>query len=397
MYDSVRKNQGNHEVWILSADDACSDGTGEYYSELATKDPYFKFITNPGPNRLGHTILYDRIIWELCETELAMIFHCDMHLCPDALDAIEKWMYTKVVGTETNVQRLKQVISLTRIEPPLHPSGVEKLIEDCGIEPETFNEEKLLRFVNLSLLSRAERNVPKISNGVFAPWAFWVDEYKEIGGNDWKNFAPQSKEDSDIWNRLLLNGTRFIQTWEGFVYHMTCRGSRFNPLLTTPGTNSTEWETQNIKSYRNFIRKWGQLVSHDEYLHPIVHHKYNIGFIINNCTYNQLYNLEIWCDDIQVDLEEEIIQRYIEFEQPNTPVELAYKINSQIIKPIPEIIVMTNGSRLTEDDYVNIQHLSQILTNSCDGPGEYEVGNLRINVKNLNHYEKNLIECKNEF
>jgi succinate dehydrogenase/fumarate reductase flavoprotein subunit len=40
-------------------------------------------------------------------------------------------------------------------------------------------------------------------------------------------FAPQSKEDTDIFNRFHLNGIKFVQTWEGFVYHMTCRGSRF--------------------------------------------------------------------------------------------------------------------------------------------------------------------------
>ena len=35
------------------------------------------------------------------------------------------------------------------------------------------------------------------------------------------------KEDSDIFNRFVLNGYELIQTWKGFVYHMTCRGSRF--------------------------------------------------------------------------------------------------------------------------------------------------------------------------
>ena len=39
--------------------------------------------------------------------------------------------------------------------------------------------------------------------------------------------CAQSKEDSDIFNRFVLNGYELIQTWKGFVYHMTCRGSRF--------------------------------------------------------------------------------------------------------------------------------------------------------------------------
>ena len=37
----------------------------------------------------------------------------------------------------------------------------------------------------------------------------------------------QSKEDSDIFNRFVLNEYELIQTWKGFVYHMIQRGSRF--------------------------------------------------------------------------------------------------------------------------------------------------------------------------
>ena len=29
-------------------------------------------------------------------------------------------------------------------------------------------------------------------------------------------YAPQSKEDSDIFNRFVLNGYELIQTWKGF-------------------------------------------------------------------------------------------------------------------------------------------------------------------------------------
>ena len=39
--------------------------------------------------------------------------------------------------------------------------------------------------------------------------------------------APQSKEDSDIFNRFILAGYEVVQTEKGCVYHMTCRGSRF--------------------------------------------------------------------------------------------------------------------------------------------------------------------------
>jgi hypothetical protein len=34
------------------------------------------------------------------------------------------------------------VVSATRIEPPLHPDGPEKILMDFGIEPEEFDEQK---------------------------------------------------------------------------------------------------------------------------------------------------------------------------------------------------------------------------------------------------------------
>ena len=82
----------------------------------------------------------------------------------------------------------------------------------------------------------------------------------------------RSKEDSDIFNRFVLIRYDFIQTWKGFVYHMTCRGSRFkdgakrNPdgQVFMKNRETDEWLKQNQRSTRNFIRKWGHFVKHDE-------------------------------------------------------------------------------------------------------------------------------------
>jgi hypothetical protein len=53
-------------------------------------------------------------------------------------------------------------------------------------------------------------------------------------------YAPQSKEDTDIFNRFQLNGVKFVQTWEGLVYHMTCRGSRADGAKRNPDNNVYE-------------------------------------------------------------------------------------------------------------------------------------------------------------
>ena len=53
-----------------------------------------------------------------------MIYHADMYACPE--------MDVEVLK---HLERGK-VVSATRIEPPLHPDGPEKVLKDFGIEPE---------------------------------------------------------------------------------------------------------------------------------------------------------------------------------------------------------------------------------------------------------------------
>ncbi len=59
-----------------------------------------------------------------------MIYHADMYACP-GMD----------VEVLKHLERGK-VVSATRIEPPLHPDGPEKILMDYGIEPEEFKEEE---------------------------------------------------------------------------------------------------------------------------------------------------------------------------------------------------------------------------------------------------------------
>lgn len=256
-YNSIRRNQGSHTVDICFADDASTDGTWDWVTAQQQFDPHLKAIRNIGPDRVGHTILYDQIVDELVATKWFVIWHCDMYLMPGALDALE-----------THLQSTKSIVSLTRIEPALHPPGPEKItISDAPIEPDECTDEYLDE-IHSNIMAWAVEQ-PLTTSGVFAPWACTKEFFNEVGGHD-KLFAPQSKEDSDIWNRMLLKGATFTQTWRGFVFHLTCRGSRFNPKLTTPGTNSKEWEAQNWISTKNFVRKWKSMPLHDEYIHPII-------------------------------------------------------------------------------------------------------------------------------
>ena len=381
-YKAIRKNQGNHEVEICVADDfSDKDNTWEWCLEMMDKDPHFKAIRNEGPTRLGHTILYDKLVNEVSSHDICMIYHADMYLCPGALDHIEQH-----IGP-------KKIISLTRIEPPLHPPGPEKILLDCGVEPEEFDEDKLLHHIE------KEYNIiykDKTTEGIFAPWAFMKADFQEINGHD-PLYAPQSKEDSDIFNRFQLNGVTFIQTWEGLVYHMTCRGSRFNPTLTTPGQNSPEWEAQNHKSTRNFIRKWGTPVRHDHMMKPIISPKYNIAFVIDNCTSQFLEYLEPWCDRIYIgDEMQSIVESYIKQEQFNTTYDMANRVfcvGSNNPHAENDIILEFDTKKLTQEGFNIIQQLPDIIKDN-GAPGVFVLDIFKITIVSILENQKNLIKLQ---
>jgi len=381
-YNSIRKNLGyRHEIcW---ADDASDDGTWMWMNKIAKKDKNVKIHRNYGPKRLGHTILYDTLV-DMATNDIVMIYHADMYACP-GMD----------VQVLRHLQRGK-VVSATRIEPPLHPDGPEKILKDFGIEPEEFKELELLKFVD-EQLEKTKNDDFETSNGIFAPWAIYKDDFQSIGGHD-PLYAPQSKEDSDIFNRFVLAGYETIQTWKGFVYHMTCRGSRFkdgamrNPAgqVFMKGRESSEWLAQNLRSTRNFIRKWGHMVQHDEWLKPIVPPKYNIGFVVDNCDYNMLNELEPWCSKIYVDT---FAEDYINKEQLDTQFDLNERIHSIDSDKTNDIIIRFDAEKLTPQNFQIIVNLSEMLKDSGE-VGEMEYDIFKFNIKSLNTYEKEIIVCE---
>ena len=164
-YDSIRSNSLHpHEICI--ADDASTDGTKEWVQGVMEEDKNVKLHINKGPERLGHTILYDTLVNEYATNDIVMIFHADMYLCPKADEEIDKYI------------EKGKVVSLTRIEPPLHPPGPEKVLQDFGIEPEEFEQDKLLKY--LKTIDKDK----KPTNGIFAPWAIYKEDFQRIGGHD---------------------------------------------------------------------------------------------------------------------------------------------------------------------------------------------------------------------
>ncbi len=389
-YNSIRKNLGyRHEIcW---ADDFSDDGTWEWMNEIAEKDPNVKIYRNEGPNRLGHTILYDTLVNDYATNDIVMIWHSDMYACPGMDGAVLKHLEPD------------KVVSATRIEPPLHPDGPEKILLDFGIEPEEFKEEELLSWLRTWPEHHNSKIKQETTEGIFAPWAIYKKDFQEINGHD-PLYAPQSKEDSDIFNRFVLNGYELIQTWEGFVYHMTSRGSRFkdgamrNPAgqVFMKGRESDEWLKQNVRSTRNFIRKWGHMVQHDELMKPIIPPKYDVGFVVHNCNTQMLRELEPWCSDIYGDWVGHKgygVNDYIKDEQLNTEFDLSKKIHSQHTEPKNGVVVEFDCNKLNANNFQVLVNLSDIIKESGEiGEMEYEI--FKFKIKTLNSYEQELVICE---
>ena len=362
-YQSIRNLETKHEILVLN--DASTDGTQEWIE--AQQDEDLITYYNPGPERIGIVGMFDKGI-EMARTDIIMAFHADMVACKDLDKNILKHL------------KPQTIISATRVEPPLHPSGPEKITVDFGIEADQFDFNKWY-------LESKQLKQDKVTEGIFAPWCMYKEDFLAIGGHD-ELFAPQSKEDSDLFNRFVLNGYQVLQSWDALVYHFTSRGSRFNKHAGgAAGKNSDEWLYTTNKNMRNFIRKWGTIVQHDSLMKPLISPKYNIGFVVKNCNQQILEVLEPWSSIIYIDCD---YIDYINKEQPNTNLNLEERIKPYNTEKNCEILISFDSSQLTNENFQLILKLPEIIKDSGE-IGTFKLDIFTIEIIQMNEYQNNLI------
>ena len=325
---SIKKNSTlDNEiiVWV----DQDNDGTEKWL-----KENNVKYLTNPEENPQGIAAGYNRCI-EAASNSIVCTFHADMFMGK---------------GFDVNLikhLKPKTVVAGTRIEPPLHPKGKEKIIQNFGMYPEDFNEEEFNQFV--SQIKKEEKD--QITYGIFAPWACYKNEIIEMGMHDEKFHSYH--EDSDIFNRFILNGMELIQSRDALVYHLTCRGGVFQDGVEQI-TKDEKFHIMKNKAGKNYLKKWGSWIKNNEYHHPILSPVYNKQLIINNSNPN-LESLKDWFNGGK------------------------------------DIIVEIDGNTFTQQDFNIIQQLNDIIKDS-GSIGEFELGNVRVKINSLKEYQNTLIK-----
>jgi glycosyltransferase involved in cell wall biosynthesis len=360
VYASIQKHEPEAEVVLL--DDGSTDGTWEWIQQ----QDCIKFKNE---TRVGHTILYDKGI-ELATNDIVGILHADMIVGPN---------YSKNLIKHLKPQT---VVCATRIEPPLHPAGKEKIIKDFGMDFDTLDINSFEEFVKDLQVVEGEA-----SKGMFAPWLLYKKDFQAIGGHD-PLFAPFPYEDSDIFQRWILAGYNLIQSRDSFVYHLTCRGHRWNEQI---GKDDDYFKQASHKASRNYLRKWGTWIKNDEFQYPIITPKYNIGFIINNASMASLSALETWCTTVYIHDTAGLIEKYISIEQPNTNFNLSEKVLQFNNEKNNDILVEFDAALINQEDFIIIQQLAEIIKDS-GSIGTFQIGNLNITINKLTEYQTDLIK-----
>ena len=354
-YQSIKKYAPN--VPMIIVDDASEDGTDIWLNNL--NDDKLTVIIDK--ERKGHTYWYDEGM-RRAKTDIVSILHSDMIIGPNYFENMLKHL------------EKGKVVCATRIEPPIHPAGLEKHVQNFGMDYHDFVWDAFENFC----IETSNNDKDVTTKGIFAPWILYKEDHFKVGGHD-QRFAPYGYEDSDIFNKWILGGLEMIQSRDALCYHMTCRGHRWNEGV---GIENADYKETMDKGRREFLRKWGEWIQNDSYQYPIINPKYNKGLVIENCNDQFIEMLEPWFDTLYVDCDYE---PYIQKEQKRTVTDLLDRLKPYDNEKQNDIIVKIDTQKFTQQDYVYINQLSAIIQDSGK-IGEFKLGNLKISIIRIEEY-----------
>jgi len=359
---SIKDNSYYKDNEIIVYVDQDKDGTCEWLEEEK-----IKFIKNDSdtPKGIGHA--YDTMFKE-AKYDHVIAFHADMILGPNADYFMMK------IKTPNNI------VCATRIEPPLHPEGQEKIVKDFGMWPEDLKIQEFNEFVK-------NNGSNKITKSIFAPWL--IDRNQHLGHD---SIFLSVFEDADLFRRFKLFGYDLIQSWEAMVYHLTCRGGQFAHAekMEDFKTKSEDWNKNNTISMYEYIRKWGGFLKQTDTLEPIPNIKYNIGLEIKNCKSEQILSVEPYFDHIKVEVD---TKSYCDYMQPYT----SFNLSEKFVDELNDDVILT----VDFEDMIKPENMFQSLIGSlqetlhydAEDLGVYELGPFKLNVKKKEPKQPKLKLC----
>ena len=282
--------------------------------------------------------------------EKIILLHNDMVLSKGFIETMDKHISKRVITT------------YTRIEPPIYMDTYPgKVIKDCGSDLGTF-DEKL--FNQLSFPEALTDGGSQLFFGCMK------EDYIGIDGYTFKMFC----EDDDLHLRYKLAGFEH-KVSSAHVYHFVSKTSR-----------AGDYQNIEMKSNKNFIRKWGSRT-------PSV--KYNIAYVVHNCQLTALETLELFCDRIYVTENFNVgrMWDYVELEQENTSFDLSKRVltiknNDPILEN--DIVVEFDLLKFNPESFNILQQLPNIIKESGE-IGTFELDIFTITINSMTEYQNDLI------
>ena len=350
---SIQNNSYYKENEIIVYVDQDNDGTVDWL-----KQNNITYILNDSSEPKGIGYAYDTM-FKKAKYDFVVAFHADMVLGYQA----DLWM--------KKYKKKDNVVCATRIEPPLHPPGHEKIVADFGMWPEDiimedFNEEVRAFIPNF-----------RLTKSMFAPWM--IEKSQHLGHDP---IFKSVYEDADLFRRFVLAGYKMVQTWDALVYHFTCRGGQFAGAekIEDFQKKDEKWMENNVISMREYIRKWGGLFREYGPCEPKPNKKYNVSLTFSdpsNITLGELSLIEPFFDSIFV--KEELANEYVTKIQPYSSFDIKKKFEQT--KTDIEITVPSVDAAL------QISHGIEDIMEQVKEPGTFDIFGCKIVV--------NKIEVKN--
>ena len=343
------KNNSHYENEIIVYVDKDEDGTSDWLKESG-----INFVLNDDKDCKGIGFAYDTL-FKAAKNDLVVAFHADM-----------------VLGIDSDKNLIKHhkrgsVVCSTRIEPPLHPPGPEKIVQDFGMWPEDFKWKEFDQFVDYQILL----NKDKTTGSSFAPWL--IDRRDHLGHDP---IFLSVFEDADLFRRFVLAGYKMVQSWDSLVYHLTCRGGQFLGAEKMEDFQKKDelWLKNNQISMVEYIRKWGGFFKEYGPCEPRPNVKYDIGLRAINCN-PEILGIEPYFNNLQIDCD---YVNYVNYTQPNSKFNIAEKFVKDLKN---DIILEIDFSKVNKSSVEYLLSNIEKILKQTEPDSAYEIQEIRLIIK----------------